>query len=727
MLDKNKFKKLLDSIKLPKFSKKSSDKEKPAGKRLALLKDYSKKTWAVLTSIEFGSIKFRVIVGLIIPILFLAFYGIWSYTKTEKAIIGKYEESAADTVDAVSRYMNFGFAMVEKSTQEITLDLNFRKFFELSYEDSVSNVKTADDIYDRMTLNALTNVFVKDIHIIGRNGFNLSTIVDVNHNLYDIAAQSDIGKQIKEKKLDFIWLSKHPELDMALKKNNEPYDTESYAIAAVRKMRDTKGYVIVDISREAIRNIFTDYDMGDGSIIGFISEDGRETLTNTDEQNVFSSLPYFQKALESEEERGYDYVSYNGEDHLFIYSKLKNMKGIVCALVPKKTILEEVKGIKTVSFLLMTIACVLAILIVLIITAGISNAIRSMNKSIAKVAEGDLTVGFDTKRRDEFAALAGGISDMVEHMRKLIGEVQEVGSTVSNSAVSLTNTSGELLDASKGISRTIDDMRLGAVQQADDAEQSLIRMSNLSDQINQLYINTNKNEQIANDTKSVVNDGMLIVNELNEKFKDTSEITQDVIRQVQQFGVQSKKIEGFVNMINSIATQTTLLSLNASIEAARAGEAGRGFAVVAEEIRKLADKSVNAARQIQSTVKAIAVQNKETVETVERAESIVASQSESLVRTTSVFENINKHVSELVNNFNDILNRLQDIESVKNDTLNAIQNISAVTQQTAAASEEVSATAQNQIEVVEQLRQAAIMLESDARKLEEAIKIFKIS
>ncbi len=672
------------------------------------------------------SIRVRLSIGLLVPIILLAVYGLVSNNVSEKAIIQKYEKSASDTIDAVSRYINLGISMVEKSSMEIILDINFRKYFELKYEEAIGSTKSYDDIQDRMFLNASSNKFIADIHLIGANGLDMSTNVDINRDLYRWILDSEIGKQFKEKKTQFLWLGEHAELDKVMPISGAAYNTDSYALSIIRKMSDSKGFIIIDVSTQQIEDTFAEYDLGKGSIMGFITADGRETLANSDESVVFTKLPYYRKAMEAEKLSDYSYEEYNGKEYLFIYSRFNGMGGAICALVPKSTILGEVRGLKTINLAFVIVSCVIAIIIVFIITRSISKAINTLNRYISKAAKGDLTVQLVTKRKDEFQTLSGGISDMIEHMRTLIGEVQEVGGTVSDSAQSLAGTSSDLLDATKGISRTIDEIGQGIVQQVEDTELCLTQMNNLSDQITQVYNNTNEIEQIAESTRTVATEGAHIIEELSLKAKATSEITQDVIRKIQEYEVQSRKIEGFVNLINDIASQTNLLSLNASIEAARAGEAGRGFAVVAEEIRKLADQSMGAANQIQNTVKDIDTKNKETVNTAEQAESIVASQTEALYKTVSVFDNISSHVNDLANNLDDILERIKTIETAKDDTLSAIQNISAVFQQTAASSEEVNATTINQIDSVERLRQAAIVLKEDARKLEYAIRIFKI-
>ena len=673
------------------------------------------------------SIKVKLAIGLLVPVILLAVYGVYSYKTSEAALTKNYERSTKDTISAVSKYLNLGFVMIDKSSIEFSLGAKLVEYFRQSYDISIANSESREDVISRISLNREMNNFIYNVHIIGVNGIDVSTAGEVNENLYDATIKSDIGKQFKEKKVLFYWAGTHTELDKTLMKNNEQYNTDEYATSIIRKLNNGNGYLIFDISAKGIRDTFSQYKMGEGSIIGYVTSDGRETLVNTDKANIFKDLPFYQKAIKSKDVNGFSYETYNNKEYAFVYSKLSESDGVVCALIPKSTILGEVQTMKTTSMIFVIVSCLLAIIVVVIIAGGVTRVISAMNKSILQVSKGDLTAHFDNKRKDEFHALSSGITGMMSNMRTLIGEVQEVGGTVSGSAESLSVTAGDLLDATKGISRTIEEIGQGIVQQAEDTERCLVQMSNLSDQINQVYTNTNEIEQIANNTQVVASEGMDIIDELNNKSKATSEITQDVIRKIQEFEVQSKKIEGFVNIIDNIASQTNLLSLNASIEAARAGEAGRGFAVVAEEIRKLADQSVNAAKQIQNTVKDIDVQNKETVNTAERAESIVASQTEALAKTVNVFDNISSHVNDLAINLNDILKRLKVIESAKDDTLNAIQNISAVTEQTSASSQEVNATAINQVDSVERLQVAAHVLEEDARKLEDAIKFFKIS
>lgn len=93
-----------------------------------------------------GSIKAKLMIGLLIPILVFLIYGIISYKKSEDAIISNYEASASDTISAINKYMDIGLNLAEKSTMEITFDINFMDFFKLKYQDAINSVKSHLDV-----------------------------------------------------------------------------------------------------------------------------------------------------------------------------------------------------------------------------------------------------------------------------------------------------------------------------------------------------------------------------------------------------------------------------------------------------------------------------------------------------------------------------------------------------------------------------------------------------
>lgn len=675
------------------------------------------------------NIRVKLFIGLLVPVILLGIYGFKSYQMSEKAIIQNYENSSAGTLNAVSDYLGFGINIIEEKTQEFISNPEIRVYYNKKggTEDTLTTINQQYTIQSAIELAMETNPFISGVHLLGKYGKGITTSVPVSDSLYDAFAESSEAMYITDTPKNHVWIGSHPGLDGKLVNGDKKYTEEDYALSIIRKMNSNNGYVIIDISMQQIIDMFAKYDLGEGSITGLVTGDGREIIIGSEEEKLFSNLAYYPNAIGSAETNGYYYENYNKEEYLFLYSKVTDADVIVCSLIPKTTILNQVDDIKKLNVGFITGACIFAVITVVFIAGGVSKAISSLMKSIAQASGGDLTTKFKLGgRNNEFGALGDGMTNMMNSIRKLIREVQEVGMKVNNSAGAMSATSEELLTATKGISQTIDDIEKGVVQQANDTEKCLLQMAGLSEQIDQVYTNTNEIEKIADNTKSIAGEGIIIVDELSIKSKATADITQNVIYKIQDFENQSKSIASFVSIINEIASQTNLLSLNASIEAARAGEAGRGFAVVADEIRKLADQSVEAANQIQKIVKEITTKTKDTIDTAKKAENIVETQTLALNKTIQVFDSINGHVNELANNLNNISVGIKRIETAKEDTIDAIQDISTVSEETAASSEEVSATALNQIDSVERMRNAAIELANNAKILQGAIKVFKV-
>lgn len=698
---------------------------------------------------SFRGIRVKILMAIFVPILLMGIFGVVCYIKTSSAITMNSEKSTADTINAVGDYLTLGMEAVENKAVELMFDNGITDYYNrIGDKETLDDLQNYNNIKEEIVVVQSMNPFVGALHILGKKGRGVSTgttKTSINTDIFANLMTSDDGKKIEAAKKDNLWVGKHSDLDKLMGIENE-----SYAASYIRKMSYGAGVIVIDISSEKVMQKLSTINYGKGSVIGFVTADGKETVSegkketesnskkeavsnskkeaesDSKKEIVFYNLKYYKAAAADEKMNGYSYQKYKGAEYLFTYSKVGETGSMVCSLIPKSTILRQANSIKQLIIIFVFVASILAILIGTIIAGGIGNAISKLMKSIAKAAKGDLTVKFETKRKDEFRVLSASLNDMISGMRNLIGEVAIVGAKVNDSSTELSATSENILESTKDISLTIDEIEKGVVQQASDTESCSGQMTNLSEKINQVYDSTYEIEQIANNTKSIVKNGMLIIDELKEKTKATSDVSQAIISDIKSLEEQSHNIGNFVGIINDIASQTNLLSLNASIEAARAGQAGRGFAVVADEIRKLADESVKAASEIETIVTMIQSKTQTTAVTAKRAEDIVESQTDALHKTIDVFEDIDKHVVKLAGNLDNISVGVKGIENAKEDTVDAISNISAVSEETAAAAEEVSSTANSQIHSVESLSQAAAELSNDAQKLQEVIQLFRI-
>lgn len=672
----------------------------------------------------------RIVVKLIgaflISISFVIIIGVVSYNKASKAIVNNFKDSSQQSIEMSGEYIRFGLGSVEATGIQYSADSDFEKHLSGYYKEKLDIVKFTNYINSTISSKQALDVFIEDIHILGKNDtFTTATSQKGVSNLVVDFMETEGGSKLNES-VNRYWIGANEFLDTTF--NVKP---ENYAIRLINNMNSVNACLIIDVSASTITEILDRLDFGDGSIVGFITGDGKEVVISKLEGHdatkpVFVNEDFYKKAYASDAANGNDMVTFHGENYLFINSKVGNTGATISALIPEATIVQQVSDIQKITMILVVLASIIAVAIGLKLATSMQYIIRYFIRELSQVSQGNLTVNLKVKRKDEFLILSNGINEMIESMRSLIERVKLQSNSVTESSVKVRKSSEVFSQATKEITESVNEIQQGVSQQAQDSENCLTQMDDLSKKIEVVSGKTNEISVIAGDTKGSINQGITTMKILNDKAQLTSDITSKIIQNNEILELKSASISNIIGTINGIAEQTNLLSLNASIEAARAGEAGRGFQVVAEEIRKLSDQSVQAAKEIGGLIKEIQVQTKNVVTIAHEAENVVREQEDAVNESEKSFNDMNQHVEHLLKNVEMILENIYTIENSRAGTLTAIENISAVSQQTAASSLTVNETTNHQLDAVQALNSLSIELDQNAQELQNAIMKFTL-
>ncbi len=673
------------------------------------------------------SIKLQLIVGFLIPILFVILVGIVSYKKAESGMIANYEVSAQNTIETQMEYLDFGLSLIHADAVQIKLDSELQSLVGGTYaNDKSKSTSVRNKAMSTINVKATLNGFIDSMYIIPKANNTVMTTVSGHKEqagFYEDWVTTEEGKAVIRGEAD--WVGRHPEIDALI-----GYDEDRYILSYVTAFSTNCAAVVVDISQKAIKESLHSIDVTDGAIIGFVTADGREIIVKEDTNETeiaFFEQDFFQNSKASEEKTGTEYITYEGKPYLFSYSKSDETGALLVYMVPETKVISSAREIRSITIILVIVACIIAFLIGTAISLNISISMNSIIKRLKKVAEGDLTVQMKTKGKSEFSMLNRNIAEVIGNTRKLIQDVEEIVTMVNDAAVSVEQVSHEMENSSNGIINALEEIDLGVTQQAGDAQQCLMRMDELSQTIEHISGEMEETTKNSENTKQVVTRSIGTMEVLSSQTKDTIAITSQVREDIRALEKKSAEIRGFVDVISEMASQTNLLSLNASIEAARAGEAGRGFAVVAEEIRKLADGSHQAASEINKVVETIEKQTRETVDTAVKAEEIVVEQAGTVNETKEAFGEIYQSTETILSDIKEITSSVESMDSQRGGTLESISNISAVSEQTAASSNAVYNIAQGQKDVVASLKNASDELKIKMKELKEAVSVFTIN
>lgn len=679
------------------------------------------------------SIRNKIVVCFLVPIVFMVIIGVSAYQKSAEGLSEKFTDSTLQTMRMATENLNMSCDFIRSEGLKYAYDDDLRKYFLGMFEDNpVDKLNFLTSTKSSLLSVQTSNPFISHMHIIPKKGVNLlstklSSGVDGFLDEYKEDVASGEGRRSIPQ-----WIDSHPVLD------EKVTETEKDYIMAFEMMsQSNNACVVIDIKPSAITDFMEEIDIGDGSIIGFVTPGGRELVVENveegkesvlpEEGNVFSGQEYYTAVMgEAVADAGTAEVDFQGEKYLFIYSHSADIGFTTCALVPMRVVTSQATEIRNMTIGLVILACVIVVIVGIFITAGIENNMRRISRKFGDVAKGDLTVTVSAKGHDEFQDLAGSATNMITNTKKLVNQVSNATGELEVSAQNVGQASELIHEYSQDITRAIGEINEGMEEQSRHAQECVEKTDILSNEIQEVSHVVERVEKLVGETEGMINKGMEIVQVLGDRAGETTQMTVKVSESIESLRKESEIINSFVATITEITEQTNLLSLNASIEAARAGEAGRGFAVVAEEIRKLADDSAKAAGEIRNNVANITAQTQNSVESASQAKAMVELQTKAVEEVIAVFREMQERMGQLIEGLKDIVVSTEKADGERSAAVAAVKNISDIIEETAGSAETVNDVANKLLNHVEKLSTTASVLDENMEGLKNEISVFKI-
>ncbi|MFP7171285.1 methyl-accepting chemotaxis protein [Terribacillus halophilus] len=352
--------------------------------------------------------------------------------------------------------------------------------------------------------------------------------------------------------------------------------------------------------------------------------------------------------------------------------------------------------------------------------------LKAVTDAAEQLAAGDFREQDLKQTKDEIGILSKAFMKMSGELRSLVQSIIQSSDKVSDAASELSAVSEETSASSEQVGVAVDDIAKGAGSQASDLETTTYHLSKFNDSIRTMTAQSDAIAQAALQTSEATTKGSNMMHDLTSANNAAMQSVEAISAGMQELDKNLQQIVHITDVIENITEETNLLALNASIEAARAGEHGKGFAVVASEVRKLADQSNAATKEIQQMISSITKEAAENAARIESNKQQAEQLNHSVVATAAEFAAIEAAAEATKNAGSRLIEEIKQVTAQTNDITDSIQNASSVSEETAASVEEIAASIADQIQAVANIASSAEELTHISRQLNESIAVFKL-
>jgi len=420
-----------------------------------------------------------------------------------------------------------------------------------------------------------------------------------------------------------------------------------------------------------------------------------------------------------------------GSEYNCAYSPIKDASATIVGMLfvglPAQEMDIQKNFIMSVIVSTLVIMAVLGVLSWFVIGKQMKKLV-DVSEALGKVSAGDLRIAdLPVTVQDEIGALSTSLNNMKKKLRELVTSVADSAEHVAASSQELTASGSQTADSINLVAQNTVSMTEGVAKQEGSTINDLRKeIQAMAARIHDIRNGAIEMDKASSASRENVHDGRSKVEFAIEQIDGIAAQVSKSAEVVRELGKRSDEIGTIVETISGIADQTNLLALNAAIEAARAGEHGRGFAVVAEEVRKLAEQSGMAAKNISELITTIQQDTNSAVESIEQGNHSVKAGTQSVAETGTAFNNIEAQIEKLNATVHASMQNIEAVDLTSQKILKSMEDVQTISRQSTLEMQNVSAATQEQAATMHEMSDAAQKLAELAQQLQDEVHKFKV-